>query len=1068
MIRKLLLSIALIFSVSAFADDAVTQTTEKSETTTALEGSALTQSAKEFFDWDQVSNLAQLDLNNPKLEMSAVTVGRFQLNDDFVTNLMTKLTGTANLPEGFVADLKAQGFDKSVEQSFLFKWLDDNRNYALIIILGVAGLILAIWGTFHYMQGKEWDEVMTLIASKLVIVGLASGLIFFFKTLIVILVLTINGYSNKFLLTMTVKQAAANYSAVPSANDKYTVAANSNNMTEIALSILKTRQAKLQLNMAGIAERDRWFVNIAGGYTVAEALAKFNEFQQLKINAENDGWFNIDMTTSLSNIVNLYKISRSVNITRNTGDYSVDERKVYGFESLYGTVEINANAESFEQSTNSSVNDGTLIKQIQAVVDNSATNSNNIIVNSANKASAVLIPLMQSGNVNSATLYEDAAKYQGLGELKESIKAYAKKFTKEQVSAVKMDEIGSTTPESRIVLSGLVTSAVMAGVQGADKSGALTRDQLKYFFKIAEAQINKECTEHWSDVRANKQNVEKVNAAMDQDAKTFLAKGMTFVQFKCAFLRENDNTLIALGSDKPEDALLYKAQVMAYKAAYDFAVLSFMEGVKEYINEDQTYLQAMTGASLRNVSLGLVGYALDGSARSRIQGSIAKRDAFITDSIHVLVNEQIRKSPTKVNTEDLWNAKDLEADDEKSKQLATYFYPVDMQYAYLQSVINLSALTPESDSSMADKLNSMMKSIISELIGIPTDSLKKLGRLDPNLSIYDGAKACLKDSLPCYMRPKANLLAETSNMGDELISYSLKVFVINSVLHLAADTVDGVADLAENLTNGAASVGTDQKMVGKIAKVVVSGGTKLVKIFMAAATSATEALKPVAIILLGAGFIMKYLLPWLPAFILTNVLIKFLVNITMFQNLFGPYYIIRMLLARDIEAFYGHTNALFNAIISLTLLVAVYAFLTAFVYVAFDLFDVAPILWHILGGSDTGIIGSLMAAVVAMVMCAFTVHSLVKNTYGVGEQFMSKFEYNSNADQEIQRVAKTLFDSRAVDAIRSISSESNELIDATNSKKKYKRESEKEERSKIRETAKKFGAQGLKSSNENQ
>lgn len=1061
MIRKLLLSIALIFSVSAFADEAQTETT-----TQVKEGTALSQTAKEFFNWDAVSNLSQLDLNSTKLTMDAVTIGRFQLPEDFITNLMLKITGTANLPEGFLADLKEQGFDKSVEQSFLFKWLDDNRNYALTIIFGVGGLILAIWGTVHWMKGKEWDEVMTLIATKLLLVGFSTGILFYFKTFLVISVLSVNGYANKFLLTLTVQQSLANYSSVPSANDKYTVSANSNNMTEIALSILKTRQAKLQLNMAGIAERDRWFVNFTGGYTVEEALAKFNEFQQLKISAENDGWFNIDMTTSLSNIVNLYKISRSVNITRNTGDYSVDERKVYGYESLYGTVEINANAESFEQSTNTSVNDGTLIKQIQAVVDNSASNSNNIILNSANKASAVLIPLMQSGNVNSSTLYEDAAKYEGLGELKDSIKAYAKKFTKEQVTAVKMDEIGATTPESRIVLSGLVTSAVMAGVQGADKSGALTRNQLKYFLKIAEAQINKECTEHWSDVRSNKQNVEKINAAMDQDAKTYLAKGMTNVQFKCAFLRENDNTVIALGSEKPEDALLYKAQVMAYKAAYDFAVLAFMEGVKEYINEDQTYLQAMVGASLRNVKLGLVGYALDGSARSRIQGSIAKRDAFISHSIHVRVNEQIVKSPTKVNIEDLWNAKDLEADDEKSKELATYFYPVDMKYAYLQAVVNLSALTPESDSSLSDKLSSMMKSIINELIGIPSDSLKVLMRSDPNLNIYDGAKACLKDPLTCYMRPKANLLAETSNMGDELISYSLKVFVINSVLHLAADTVDGFADLAENLTNGTASVGSDKKEMGAIAKVIVGGGAKFVKIFVSAAISATEALKPIAIILLGAGVVMKYLLPWLPAFILTNVLIKFLVNITAFQNLYGPYYIIRMMVARDIDSFWRHTESLINAVISLTILVAVYAFLTAFVYVALDLFDVAPLLWHILGGSDLGIIASLMAAVVAMVICAFTVHSIIKNIYGVGEQLMQKFEYDSSAEQEIHRVAQTLFDSRAVDAIRTISDESNKFIDATNHKKKSNREAVKEDRKKIRETAHKFGRQDLKSSNE--
>ena len=184
----------------------------------------------------------------------------------------------------------------------------------------------------------------------------------------------------------------------------------------------------------------------------------------------------------------------------------------------------------------------------------------------------------------------------------------------------------------------------------------------------------------------------------------------------------------------------------------------------------------------------------------------------------------------------------------------------------------------------------MINSIVATLLGAPTDSLKALMRSDPNLSIFEGAKACLKEPLVCYQRPKANLLAEVSNMGDELMSYSVKVYVINSVLHLAADSVDGVADLAENLGNGLASVG-DKKGSGAIAKVLVGGTMKVVKFFISATISATEALKPIALILGGFGVLMKYVLPLLPAYILANVLIKLMVNITAFQNLFGPYYI---------------------------------------------------------------------------------------------------------------------------------------------------------------------------------
>lgn len=1056
MIRKLLLSIALIFSVSAFADEATTETTN-------AESASNSMSASEFFEWGPKSNLAQLDLDSPDLVMDAVTVGRLQTNDDYLTNLLMPMIGTDNLPDWFVQDLKEQGFDKHVEQAFFFKWLDENRNYLLVKIFQFAGVCLLIWGCYRKAIGTLNEEFWKLISLKLVFVTSCTGLLFLFKSAVIMAILMGNGYANKFMLIMNALQNQSNYSTLPTASDRYNTSANSNAQTDAAIGVLKTRLAKLQFNMPGIADRDRWFVNIAGGYSVAEALAKFNEFQTLDINAQNEGDFNIDMTTSINNIVNLYKISRSVTIAHKTGEYSVDERDVYGHDSNYAELQINANAESFEQTTNSSVNDGTLIKQIQNVVDNSAASGGTTIINSANKAAAILIPAMQSGNVNSSTIYDDASKYAGLDELKTSIKSYAKKFAKEQVAAVNISQVGSMAPEARIALSGLVTSAVMAGVQGADKTGAATRNQFKYFLKIAEAQLNKECTEHYSEVRSNKVNVEKINAAMDQDAKKYLVKQGADIRWNCAFVRESDNTVIALGSEKPEDAFKYKAEVMGYKAAYDFAVLAFLEGVKEYINEDKTYLQSVTASRLRNLRLGLLGYALDGSARSRIQEAIAKRDAFISNAVHFTVNQSILNNPTKINTEDLWGAIDLKADKEKEKMLNEYFFTSNMQYAYLQAVVNLSANTPESDSSLSDKISSMINSIVATLLGAPTDSLKALMRSDPNLSIFEGAKACLKEPLVCYQRPKANLLAEVSNMGDELMSYSVKVYVINSVLHLAADSVDGVADLAENLGNGLASVG-DKKGSGAIAKVLVGGTMKVVKFFISATISATEALKPIALILGGFGVFMKYVLPLLPAYILANILIKLMVNITAFQNLFGPYYIIRMLLAGNTKVFYENSGALINTAISLVVIVGVYAFLTVFLYVAIDLIDVAPLLWHILGSSNQGIIGSIMAVVIAMVMCVFTVHSAIKNIYGVGEQIMAKFEYNSNVDKEIERVAQTIFDSRGVEAIRTASQLTNKAIDEGAAKRKAHRNRETYSRENVRDAAKQ--GQGLKSGNE--
>lgn len=1021
MYRKILSGFLLLFCLNisnvASADEAV-----DNQTTNQTSAQVEEADADDFFNFN-ISNLPQLDTENSSVNFSSLTKGIYIADDDVAANFVLGFIGTKNLPDYVKNSLAKLGFTKEVEQFFIFQYLAANVIYVYVFAASIAGLFIFKQMLLDAASPRETlENVRKLRAKKLVTLVVSPFMHGPSLIVLVYSILIVIAFSNKFQTINTANQSEKLFSTVPTTQDKFNTVNNSTEWTQIAISNMRTRQGLMAESQMQLGDRDRFFNKVFGGETVEEALTDFNKYQKLYIESVNTTSVNIDATTKLSNIVNIVNLTSSVTLYKKDEGYSVDERSKFGYPATVGTVELNSSTENFENLSGTSLNDGTLAYQIQAAVKNAAENNNDLLISNSEKAYEILYPLFLNGNVNSSSLFEDSEQYPQLAALRKSVNTAAKKLAKDSIALVKMDELGTLPAEAKLQLSGLSSAAVMAGIQGADGSGKQTSRILNYFTKIAESKLNQDCTERYSSMKANKVNVEKINAARDQDAQKFFSRQemQNIVNFACAWVRDSDSTVIALGSDKPEDALKYKAEAMARKAAWDFVALSALEGVKQNANEDKSYQNALASATLRTMKLGIIGYPLDAVGQARVADSINRRNSFISNSVYVRYLGPRVEENTFVNTEILFNQKDLDGESEDAKTLNNRFWPINLLGIISQSSVDLSALTPETESSISAKLNSKMKEIAQEITGTDFDSLKPAFGGDPNLSTHEAAKACLAAPSICDQRGTQSLITTVSNLGEEVYSYGFKVLIINSAFKIVSVGTemlkDGASDVGESVT---VALGKDGAGKGAaIGKFLGTLGKSAIKLLADLVVAITDSLTIIAFFMIPFGIFLKFILPMMPLFYTFTSLIKLFTNVPFYAFFFAPLYFCRMLTARTNDEFDANFKGLTNGFLSLVYAIPALMISLIIYYGVVNNFKFATPLRWILGSEVGGIIGIIISGFIAVASIVFILMNVLKEVTHGKEAVLRKFDYTENVEQEVSRMAQSLTDQRIIDIIR--------------------------------------------------
>ena len=1047
MYRKILGGFLLLFCLNmpyvASADEAV-----DNQTTNQTSAQVEEADADDFFNSD-ISNVAQLNTDDPNVSFASITKGIYTANDDVMANFVIGFIGSENLPDGTKEWLATLGFTKSVPQYFIFKYLESNMIYFYVSVALLAALFIMFFGLLDAVnpgnnsEANDPDERRSLnqklLIKKLITVIGAPLLNKPMFQILIVSMLFVNAYANKFQTVEAVNTADRVFSTIPSEEDKFITTNNSTNWMEIAISNMKTRQAINANNQVLLGDRDSFFTNIFG-QTVGEALAENNKFQELKATSVNSDSINFDATLQLNNIVNIINLTSSVDFSKSDDGYSTDERKKFGHPANVGKVELNTDTSNFENMSKESVKDGKLAKQMQRAVRYAGNNNGDILVNNSEKAYEIIYPLMLSGSLSTSTLFENSDNYSQLAALRKSINAASKKLAKESLALIEQNDIGAMSAEAKLQLSGFTSAAVMAGIQGADGSGKQATKILAYFNKLAESKINQDCTERYSLFRNNKIAVERVNAARDQDAKKFFQKdqqaGGSIVSYQCAWVRDSDATVIALGSEKPEDALKYKAEAMARKAAWDFVVLSALEGVKQNANEDKSYRNALAASKIKNMQLGLIGYPLDSMNQARIEDAINSRNNLISSSVYVRYLGPRLNENTYVNTEILYNQKDLDGESDEAKSLNEKFWPVNLKGIIAQSSVDLSAITPETESSISGKLSSVMKNMVFKMTGMSFDSLKPAFGGDPNLATREAAKACLADPVPCDQRGVQGILVVVPNLGEESYTYGFTLIIINSAFKAISVGADALKDISSDVGETIQVVldgkGNGGKWGAQAGKWIGQLG-KSVKIFADLVVAVTDALTVIAFFMIPFGIFLKFVLPMMPLFYAFVSLIKIFTNIPFYQFCFAPLFYFRMLTARTNDEFDANFKGLVQGYFSFVIAVPSLMFALIVYKGITDNFTMATLLRWILGSEVGGMIGMMVSGFVAVGSLVFILMNVLKEVTHGREALLAKFNYQENIEKEVSDMAKSITDQRIISLLRA---SKGAVDDATSEKKR--------------------------------
>lgn len=978
----------------------------------------------------EISNISQLNLKDSRLTMESLAPGTFITNDDFIANMLLSTVGTENLDSYYRDWIKEQGFTKSVEQSSFFRIIDSQFAYWIIIVLAISGTALLCMATFNKMRtGEDISQQLARQKNKSIYMIIAGTLIAYLKVMLTMAILWGVANVNGFFLDVVKDKEERAMSTTATSVQKMTIENNNSNLFRIGTALIRTNQALMQTNAAGILQPSRMFSAIRSDPTIGEALEEHSNYSKLDLTVQNTESVNFDATWRPSNLVNFLNTTNSVSFQYKANQYPASERNVHGYPITLGKIEFNTSGSDFESVTSSSVADGTLMKQFM-VVSEKGNSLSPYAVAKANELSGMLEQKISSGTLNTSTLYEELKDYPDLQAKSDEIKAYIKEQAKAVIGGtVKIDDVSdSLTPEARLILTGFASGAFYAGISGADNSGKGAKYFLDYIKQGVEARINQNCTENYLRYKNNESAIQKLNASMDRSGKDWVKENGGFgMAFDCAYYNETEKRFVMLGSSDPTQASVYKAKAMANKLALDVVMLSVLEGIKQYAAEDKTFRASIAASQIQSLRLGgLFGYALNALGESRLENTIQQRDSIVSNS--ALISYFGPTNDLFISTERLFGVKDLSTDDERVKSLENQFSPLPLHSILGQNFVNLSAITSDSESDILDKIASKMRELLMKLVGVESEAMKHMMGSDLNLSVADGAKSCLADPTPCELRPKLNAFVGLSRIGEEFREYGFTLLAVHSALVLTESTLDGFGDTIGKTVSAVVDTKNSKGIVKALSGAADFLG-KSFKAFISIATAVTGAMIFLAYIYIPAGIFLEYVVPMIPSFFIFIAILKLAVNLGYFQYVHSLYHLGMIIISWKDGQADQHFEAIWKGILGFILMIPLLAISVLIPLSIVDLLPVHILLWEILGATQQGLIYGVFASLVAVVMVATSVITVFRTSFDGHAEMMKRFDYNANDNAEFDRINQTLTDSRAIDFIRETK---NNLTDSAN------------------------------------
>ncbi|MFI3044504.1 hypothetical protein [Pseudomonas coronafaciens] len=796
----------------------------------------------------------------------------------------------------------------------------------------------------------------------------------------------------------------------PSANtleqdEKYVLSSNSAAQMNIATAANVTMNAQFSYNFTNMIRTPGLF---GGSMTKDEAIDATLKFNKLNFKLDSSLEGNADVTSKLSNIINVYRSGRKYTIFKDDSGYDSDLRDAFGYLANYGTVTVGSNGSSFEQQSNESANDGTVFKSLRNIQDQSSQ-----LLGPKRKAwietvKAEYLKSMESSDFVSSDL-----------KINTDIRSTSAKSIKSIVeNNLNLADAGLKNPASYDIVNSYAYANAFSGFLGHDMTpdGQSLTEQNDYITQNISLMIrNAYCTDNWKKYTKEREVIKKFNAlAGETPVKNIIYKNI-LVTMVCGNLNGETHQIDILGFE--DKAMLGKEmkKALATKLAIDAVNASVYLGGKDSLMADKGKQAALNYSILIKLKMGMIGAGLADVEYSNYQNAkVLKKQTLNSNLFFNYANAGVDHD-NYIIKEQLLGSRDIDLSDAAYGKF-TDDYPVLKTYFNNLTIAPVANITPSSltQTSGIDDLFDIQGKLLSAL-GQNGDGMKLLGRLPLKLTPREGAKLCDATPANCEANPRIIFEAGLRLKGDEDIEYGYTILAGSAAFDLIIESKDALGGVIKTVT-----AGFGMKRLSPIINFAYNTSSMLLLALAYGGKLFFNTLKPVGYIMLGEGYFCKYFLSLMKVMIMIGILIPVSWTFAIIKYILAPYYLLTSNLAGTEEKAATSLKNLYNNLLKLLLAFIVFSIIWRIGNFFLMNFDPAWLIRSILLMGDDSFISQLIMSVVASGAMVFYAINQLKQISIKHEETMAVLTQTQDSyeDSAVQQLKEIAMNPRVMDLVR--------------------------------------------------
>lgn len=985
------------------------------------------------FDSTMFNSQGAIDLSSIELKMTVC-------NEDFAYNPFIDLKGNTGVGDSLIGINAAEermGFTKKVQGSLTYEQIRQVGLTMMLLVFSVC-LLPALGFWIFSLANPENDFVKEHVHRPYLLLGAlliatTFGLITRFLILYGIGAANLLGLAYLLDTMSLINLDSENLTSVDSAR----MNADATQILAMATSREQTRMSIFSHAYRAVTNNDAAFWSLDKNYTAKELAEEINEYSKFEVDKTRYYTIGADMTEAASDVFNPNVLVSSYDFIK-ASPFLDNAKKVFGYETVLGSVDVGSNGTKFEDATGESINDGNLINQLDNVRSAAVKEFNGTekFLSDVDATFNLILPHMKT---NADFYTDDYSRNTFLTDSNEIVRKGMTATASTIIdSKMKLDVIKFKNSASQPIALAYAYSNIFAAALGHTKRGDDIMNVINAVSdKIYVAKKNEYCTRKWADNDASRRFVKAFNSLPDGKSLYQISRMPEFSDVRvspganCFWLNPVTNKLQDYGSSKMSDINEYRMIQVAYRAAIEITMQNYFVGLKRAIASQKKLYNEQIAEMLNLSKLGFIGsVGLSSSQMSKFKSNEQLKNSQISNALHWSYRAANGKATNYVILEAVNETVTTDNIQQLERDSFVEFPPEAVDFTNL-NVLGIMNVSPSRLDDKALLSGANIQSMLYKFIALEPASVKAYLGLDPDLSMMEGAASCIQKPLVCDARPKPTLLQAVIQMGMDWIDWAVAVMAAKGISGAAVAASDSLPEVISKVTG---FVGEDGKkgQIGQMFKVAVNMAGKILLITIQTIDVVLGLMMPLATIMLVTGIFVAYVIPTLIVLIFVMMVLMLIFNLAGKECLLVPIKCL-MLPFRSKQEYPKQLMEIANNSIALG---AALPFGVFFGFLSLQVINTVnlskPAIYMIAAGSGT-FIGGIVVMILVFVLLVSTVlmalNKIIPNTNAAMEAAFTQSP--NHKDEMIKDILRSLQSPTAIQSAQLIASNIDQMKNTT-------------------------------------